>query len=90
VLFRNGVVDKFPQDEIDPDYDNNEAREFGFYIQKGLFEEYAGFGRGHGIILRPMTATIRSAACAGPLLTARKPAGATARASIPMSSRGKT
>ena len=53
VLFRNGVVDKFPQDEIDPDYDNNEAREFGFYIQKGLFEEYAGFGRGHGHDLAP-------------------------------------
>jgi nitrate reductase (cytochrome) len=53
VLFRNGVVDKFPQNEIDPDYDNNEARKFGFYIQKGLFEEYAGFGRGHGHDLAP-------------------------------------
>src|SRR3546814_3639218 len=21
---------------------------FGFYVQKGLFEEYAAFGRGHG------------------------------------------
>ena len=53
VLFRNGVVDKFPQNEIDPDYDNNEAAEFGFYIQKGLFEEYAAFGRGHGHDLAP-------------------------------------
>jgi nitrate reductase NapA len=24
------------------------ARSFGFYLQKGLFEEYAEFGRGHG------------------------------------------
>jgi nitrate reductase NapA len=24
------------------------ARRFGFYLQKGLFEEYAEFGRGHG------------------------------------------
>ena len=26
---------------------------FGFYIQKGLFEEYAAFGRGHGHDLAP-------------------------------------
>ena len=42
-----------------------------------------------GMTLRPTTATIRSAACAGRSLTARRPAGATARASIPMSSRAK-
>ncbi|MGO4832699.1 molybdopterin-dependent oxidoreductase, partial [Rhizobiaceae sp. 2RAB30] len=48
VLYRNGNIDKFPRSEIDPDYSNNEATEFGFYIQKGLFEEYATFGRGHG------------------------------------------
>ncbi|ODT01962.1 MAG: nitrate reductase catalytic subunit [Mesorhizobium sp. SCN 65-20] len=53
VLFRNGNVDKFPRSEIDPDYDNNEAKEFGFYLQKGLFEEYATFGRGHGHDLAP-------------------------------------
>ena len=53
VLFRNGNVDKFPVGEINPDYDNNEARDFGFYLQKGLFEEYATFGRGHGHDLAP-------------------------------------
>ena len=53
VLFKNGNVDRFPASEIDPDYDNNEAKEFGFYIQKGLFEEYAAFGRGHGHDLAP-------------------------------------
>ena len=30
------------------DYINREAEHFGYYIQKGLFEEYAQFGRGHG------------------------------------------
>ena len=48
VLFRNGSVDKFPLDEIPADYENQESRYFDFYVQKGLFEEYASFGRGHG------------------------------------------
>ena len=46
VLFRNGQVDRYPLSETSPDYKNHEAEDFGFYIQKGLFEEYAGFGRG--------------------------------------------
>ncbi|MBN9022550.1 MAG: periplasmic nitrate reductase subunit alpha [Rhizobiales bacterium] len=53
VLFRNGVVDRFPLAEMDPAYRNHEAEDFGFYLQKGLFEEYAGFGRGHGHDLAP-------------------------------------
>lgn len=53
VLFRNGNVDKFPLSEASTDYDNHEAKAFGFYIQKGLFEEYAEFGRGHGHDLAP-------------------------------------
>ncbi|MDK1377639.1 MULTISPECIES: periplasmic nitrate reductase subunit alpha [unclassified Sinorhizobium] len=53
VIFRNGEVDRFPLSEIDPAYDNHEAKDFGFYIQKGLFEEYATFGRGHGHDLAP-------------------------------------
>jgi nitrate reductase NapA len=48
VLYRNGNVDRFPLSDLDAEYENNESREFGFYIQKGLFEEYAQFGRGHG------------------------------------------
>ena len=47
VLFANGQVDKFPLEQTSKDYGNHEAQDFGFYIQKGLFEEYAGFGRGH-------------------------------------------
>ena len=53
VLYRNGNVDQFPLSDISTDYSNDEAREFGFYIQKGLFEEYAAFGRGHGHDLAP-------------------------------------
>ncbi|HEV7368590.1 periplasmic nitrate reductase subunit alpha [Arenibaculum sp.] len=53
VLFANAVVSRFPVADIDPDYENAEARHFGFYIQKGLFEEYAEFGRHHGHDLAP-------------------------------------
>jgi nitrate reductase NapA len=53
VLFRNGQVDKFPASQVDPEYANAEAKLFGFYVQKGLFEEYAQFGRGHGHDLAP-------------------------------------
>ena len=48
VLFKNGKVDKFPKSDIQAGYENQEAEAFGFYLQKGLFEEYAEFGRGHG------------------------------------------
>jgi len=55
VLFANGVVDKF--DKADAartnahawaNYTNDEMEAFGFYLQKGLFEEYRDFGKGHG------------------------------------------
>ena len=36
-----------------PGYANDEAKAYGFYVQKGLFEEYARFGRGHGHDLAP-------------------------------------
>jgi nitrate reductase NapA len=48
VLFANGVVNKFPAADVEAGYENDEAKHFGFYLQKGLFEEYAAFGRGHG------------------------------------------
>ena len=47
VLYANGNVNKFPMSESKGDT-NFEGDHFGFYIQKGLFEEYAEFGRGHG------------------------------------------
>ncbi|WP_042877951.1 periplasmic nitrate reductase subunit alpha [Cupriavidus necator] len=56
VLYRNGQVDKFPLKEVNAEYNNAEAKAFGFYVQKGLFEEYATFGRGHGHDLAPFDA----------------------------------
>ena len=51
VLFANGQVDKYPLEEAQDL--NDDARSAGFYVQKGLFEEYAEFGRGHGHDLAP-------------------------------------
>ncbi|NSL53425.1 nitrate reductase catalytic subunit NapA [Uliginosibacterium aquaticum] len=55
VLYANKVVNKFPLSEVEKvnahaitGYMNDESKIFGFYLQKGLFEEYAKFGRGHG------------------------------------------
>ena len=56
MLFRNGAVDKFANGQIEAGYANDEAKSFGFYLQKGLFEEYAQFGRGHGHDLAPFEA----------------------------------
>lgn len=53
VLFRNGQVNQFPTTQMEAGYLNDEAKAFGFYVQKGLFEEYAAFGRGHGHDLAP-------------------------------------
>ncbi|MCP5283650.1 MAG: nitrate reductase catalytic subunit NapA [Burkholderiaceae bacterium] len=60
VLYRNGQVDKYPMADVGningkfiAGYVNDEAKDFGFYLQKGLFEEYAEFGRGHGHDLAP-------------------------------------
>jgi nitrate reductase NapA len=47
VLFANGQVDKFEKqtvtDDRDNTYHNDEMEDFGFYVQKGLFEEYRRF-----------------------------------------------
>ncbi|WP_407330385.1 nitrate reductase catalytic subunit NapA [Enterovibrio sp. 27052020O] len=53
ILFANGQVNQFGLDEIPADRLNDDARDAGFYIQKGLFEEYAGFGRGKAHDLAP-------------------------------------
>ena len=90
VLFRNGNVDKFPAGEIDPDYDNNEAQGFRLLSCRRACSRNTPRSAGAtGTIWRPMTATIRREACAGRWSTARRPSGATARATILMSSRAK-
>lgn len=52
ILFRNGQVDQFEKTQVTDaagnTYRNDEMDHFGFYLQKGLFEEYAQFGRGRG------------------------------------------
>lgn len=48
VLYKNGQVDKYPKqtvtDSAGNSYGNDEMEDFGFYIQKGLYEEYRIFG----------------------------------------------
>jgi nitrate reductase NapA len=48
VLFANGVVNKFDKQDVKDQagnvYSNDEMDSFGFYLQKGLFEEYRQFG----------------------------------------------
>jgi nitrate reductase (cytochrome) len=53
VLFENGKINAFPLGQTAEEYENQESDAFGFYVQKGLFEEYAEFGRGHGHDLAP-------------------------------------
>lgn len=47
VLFANGVVNKHPKQKVTDSagnvYDNDEMELFGFYLQKGLYEEYRIF-----------------------------------------------
>ncbi len=53
VLYANGQVDAYPNEQLQAGHDNDEAAHFGFYLQKGLFEEYASFGRGKAHDLAP-------------------------------------
>ncbi len=43
VLYANGEVNKFPLSELQEGFENDESNDFGFYVQKGLFEEYRRF-----------------------------------------------
>lgn len=72
VLFRNGAVNAFPLRDTDPAYDNDEAKAFGFYVQKGLFEEYAQFGRGHGHDLAPFDVYHRERGLRWPVVNGRE------------------
>ncbi|MDU8926773.1 nitrate reductase catalytic subunit NapA [Alisedimentitalea sp. MJ-SS2] len=54
VLYANGEIDKFPfdgkiMDDRGNEYDNHESADFGFYVQKGMFEEYRQFNSIEGI-----------------------------------------
>ena len=43
VLYNNGQVSKFGLDQLQAGHNNSESKHFGFYVQKGLFEEYRSF-----------------------------------------------
>lgn len=47
ILYANGQVDQFPVQQVTDSsgnvYTNHEMESFGFYLQKGLFEEYRRF-----------------------------------------------
>jgi nitrate reductase NapA len=47
ILFANGQVNKYPKQEVKDSagnvYHNDEMDDFGFYLQKGLYEEYRIF-----------------------------------------------
>jgi nitrate reductase NapA len=53
ILYANGVVNKFPYegkvtDDRGNEYQNRESEHFGYYVQKGLFEEYRLFNTAEG------------------------------------------
>ena len=56
---------------------------FGFYVQKGLFEDMPPSGAATATTSRLSTPITRCAACAGRSSTARRRAGAIGRATIP-------
>jgi nitrate reductase NapA len=72
VLFANGHVNRFPLTQAASGYDNDESRAFGFYVQKGLFEEYAEFGRGHGHDLAPFDTYHRERGLRWPVVSGKE------------------
>jgi len=64
-------------------YDNDESADYGFYVQKGLFEEYRRFqteGPKKAMNRRHSTSTTKQEDCVGRSLTVRKPCGVSGRA----------
>ena len=80
VLFANGEVDKYPLDEMQTGFLNVESAELGFYVQKGLFEEYARFGRGKAHDLADFETYHQSRGCAGRWSMVRRRSGVSAKA----------
>ena len=57
ILFANGQVNRYPRQKVvdgaGNTYPNDEMDHFGFYIQKGLYEEYRLFGKDKAHDLAP-------------------------------------
>nr|VFJ69399.1 MAG: nitrate reductase NapA [Candidatus Kentron sp. FM]VFJ71653.1 MAG: nitrate reductase NapA [Candidatus Kentron sp. FM]VFK18983.1 MAG: nitrate reductase NapA [Candidatus Kentron sp. FM] len=72
VLFENGRVDEHPLTGIAKGFENDESWYVGFYVQKGLFEEYASFGRGHGHDLAPFDSYHRARGLRWPVVDGKE------------------
>ena len=89
-------MDHYPkQDVTDAEgnvYNNHEMEHFGFYLQKGLYEEYRRFGiegpkKGHDLgRIRRLSPSPRAALAGGG--TAKRRCGVIARATIPFVEKG--
>lgn len=72
VLFANGQVNRYPLSDITKGFDNQESEAFGYYLQKGLFEEYATFGRGHGHDLAPFDIYLNGQGLCWPVINGKE------------------
>ena len=79
ILFANGQVDRYDMqivtDSDDNEYANQEMEDFGFYIQKGLFEEYRRFqfeGPKKGHELAPFEAYHRTRGLRWPVIDGKE------------------
>ncbi len=72
VLFANGQVNMYQNTDRHPAYANDESQHFGYYIQKGLFEEYAKFGRGKAHDLADFHAYHRSRGLRWPVVNGKE------------------
>jgi nitrate reductase NapA len=72
ILFANGVINRYPLGQLQAGYPNDESKHFGFYLQKGLFEEYAQFGRGHKHDLAPFETYHKSRGLRWPVVNGRE------------------
>jgi len=72
VLFANGQIDNYPLDETAEGFDNDESRHFGFYVQKGLYEEYRRFGNGKAHDLAPFDTYHRARGLRWPVVAGKE------------------
>ena len=83
VLYRNGNVDRFPLDDLDPGTRTTRRSISASTCRKGCSRSTRASGAAMATTSRPSTSTTRCAGCAGRWSTARRPAGAIARATTP-------
>ena len=82
VLYRNGQVDKFPLKDSTPTTRTPRPRPSASTSRKACSRSTRASAAATAMTWRPSTCTTRRAACAGRWSTARRRAGATAKAAI--------